>query len=721
MRTLDWRSACLIVASACFVLAATPAERRASVKPRVAFAADRMSTILYGAAYYPEYMPYERLDRDVELMQNAGITVVRVGESTWSSWEPRDGEFQFAWMTRVLDRLHRAGIKAILGTPTYSIPTWLYRKHPDILVTHYGTSPPLDDPYAPTYPPSRPPGHYGPRQNYDFLNPHFRQHAERVIRQVASRFRDHPAVIGYQIDNETFPNGMPTRYTIAAFVDRLKRTYGTPATVNQIWGLAYWGQLVEVWEDLPAPDGILNPGYKLEWENFQHDIVTDYLAWQANIVNEYRRPDQFITTCFSGGVHANLDQWAIARSLDVVAVNSYFETQDRLSARDIWLTGDLARSLKQSNYLVTETNAQTIGWDSRTQYPPYPNQLRLVAYAHLAAGANMVAYWHWSSLHYGQETYWKGVLSHDLEENRTYAEVSRVASELKRIGPKLVNLAKVHDVAILFSTDSVNAIRYMPFSDRADYTTVLRQMYNALYALNVEPDIVQADSADLAGYKVVLIPPLYSASDEVLARVADYVRTGGHVVMAFKSGFTDQYSTVRHVMAPGPLRAAAGFRYQEFTSLPKSVPLTPDAYGVGEQNEGSVWQEFLVPETAQVVESVDHPYWHFPAITRNRYGTGTLTYEATVITDALQHAIIYDVLTRAGLTGADQSLPKPVKVRHGRNAEGKRLHYYLNFSDRQQSLLYPSGDGIDLLTNNAVRRGQPLNLAPWDLAIVMER
>ncbi len=92
------------------------------VRSRPAFAPDKMETILYGVAYYPEYMPYDRLDKDVELMQKAGITVVRVGESTWSSWEPRDGDFQFAWMQRILDRLHAAGIKAILGTPTYSIP-----------------------------------------------------------------------------------------------------------------------------------------------------------------------------------------------------------------------------------------------------------------------------------------------------------------------------------------------------------------------------------------------------------------------------------------------------------------------------------------------------------------------------------------------------------------------------------------------------------------------
>lgn len=692
---------------------------RAQVPAR--FSPDGMDTVLYGVAYYPEYMPYDRVDKDVEMMQKAGITVVRVGESTWSSWEPRDGDFQFAWMQRVLDRLQQAGIKVILGTPTYSIPTWLYKEHPDILVTHAGTAPPLTDPYRPTYPPALTPGYYGIRQNYDFLNPYFRQHAERVIREIVSHFKDHPAVIGYQIDNETFPTGVPTRYMNAAFLERLKQKYKTPRTLNRIWGLTYWGQMVDSWEDLPPRDGILNPGYKLEWENFQHDVVTHYLAWQASIVNQYKRPDQFITQDFSGGVHTNLNQWAIARHLDIVAENPYFETQKRMDGRTIWMAGDLGRSLKHTNYLVTETNAQSIGWDSRTQYPMYPRQLRLAVYTHLAAGANMVEYWHWHSLHYGQETYWKGVLSHDLLPNRTYAEVSRVAHELKRIGPELVDLKSDNKVGILLSTDSANALSYMPFSDNVNYMTVLYQMYGALYDLNIEPDFVQAGDPNLARYKVLLIPPLYSASDDVLQQVSNYVKNGGHVVMAFKSGFTDEHSTVRDVMAPGPLRAACGFHYQEFTNLAAPERLTPDPYGVGPQNTGSVWEEFLVPDTAQVLASFDDRYWHFPAITRNRYGSGTLTYEGTFLADPLQRAVVRDVLQRAGLTGPDQDLPEVVKVRHGRNRQGKLLHYYLNFSGDKQMISYPYANGSDLLAGSAVRHGEKLQLNPWDLAIVREQ
>ncbi len=707
----------VITALICLTVVAARGQAQSGQK----FAPDQMDTVLYGVAYYPEYMPTDRLDKDVELMRKAGISVVRVGESTWSSWEPRDGEFQFAWMQRVLDKMREAGIRVILGTPTYSVPTWLYREHPDILVTHNTPIPRQSNPYAPSYPSAVPPGYYGPRQNMDFLNPNFRKYAERIIRQVVGHFKDHPAVIGYQIDNETFPNGVSTPYTERAFVERLKRKYRTTDMLNRIWGLVYWGQLVDTWEDLPGRNGILNPGYKLEWEDFQHDIVTDYLAWQAKIVNEYKRPDQFVTHDFSGGVHTNIDQWGIARSLDIVAENPYFVAQDQLSGRTIWMTGDLARSLKHENYLVTETNAQTIGWDSRAQYPPYPGQMRLVVYTHLAAGANMVEYWHWASLHYGQETYWKGVLSHDLEPNRAYAEVSRIAGELRKLGPQLVNLKKNNQVAILFSADSANAISYMPFSDDASYMSILGQMYGALYQLNIEPDFIPAGDAGLSRYKVVLVPPLYSASDDVLQQLSEYVKGGGQVVMSFKSGFTNEHSTVRDVMAPGPLRAAAGFHYQEFTNLAEPVGLTPDPFRLGSQNRGSVWEEFLVPDTAEVVASLDHPYWKFPAITRNRYGSGMLTYEATMVTDALQREIVRDVLKRAGLTGPDQNLPESVKVRHGRTSQGKMLHYYLNFSGAPQAATYTYGDGADLLSGVNVRSGQKIALKPWDVRIVVER
>jgi beta-galactosidase len=666
----------------------------------------KFDTVLYGASYYHEYMPYERLDQDVQLMQQAGLTVVRLGESTWTSWEPREGEFEFAWMERIINRLHQAGIKVILGTPTYSIPPWLYRKHPEILVTGLAERK----------------SYYGPRQNMDITHPTYLFYSERLIRQVVSHFKDRPAVIGYQIDNETGPYGTAGRNVQLGFVDYLKKKFKNTATLNRLWGLVYWGQLVNDWDEFPPRDDILNPGYKLEWERHQQQLVTDFLAWQARIVNEYKRPDQFITQNFVGGVRTNIDEFEIAKHLDIAAVNPYHDVQERLDGHSIALSGDMCRSLKRANYLITETNAQTIGWDSKGQFPPYDGQIRLNVLAHVGSGANLVAYWHWHSLHYGQETYWKGVLSHDLEPNRVYREVSRVAHELKRLGPRLANLKKQNQVGLLYSVDSYHGVRFMPVHDRVDYLTVLNQLHRALYSLNVGVDFLFPQSDNLSDYKVVVAPALYIAGDALLKKLTDYVRNGGHLLLTFKSGFCDEYSTVRWVRMPGPLREAAGFSYQEFSTLREDVALKDDPYRVGKENRVSVWAEMLMPESAKALAYYDHPFFgKYPAITRNQYGQGALTYEGTFLSDALQEKVLLDVLTSAGLTGADQQLPQPVKIKHGVNALGKKLHYFLNFSGTEQTFQYAYAPGVDLLTDKPAASAATISLAPWDLAIIEER
>lgn len=671
-----------------------------------AFRADTMDTVLYGAAYYHEYMPYDRLEQDVQLMQQAGINVVRVGESSWGLWEPEDGRFEFAWMDRIVERMHKAGIKVIMGTPTYSIPAWMYKKHPEIVVTKLGGEK----------------MYYGLRQNTDLSNPTYRFYCERVIRKILEHYKDHPAVIGYQIDNEASAVDAANDDVQLGFVNYLRAKFKTVDQLNKIWGLNYWGQTLYDWTEVPRRDGIINPGWKLEWQRYWHWMTTDFLSWQRDIVNQYKRPDQFVTHDFAGPPNATVNEFEISRALDIAAANPYHGTQDEFDGLDSSREGDYTRSLKQTNYLITETNAQTIGWDSKYQYPPYDGQLRLDVYTHLSSGANMVEYWHWHSIHYGQETYWKGVLSHDLEPNRAYAEVSKTAHELQRVGPRIVDLKRSSKVAILYSVDSLHGIEYMKFSDKASYQSLLQQMYSTLYRLNVGVDFVFPDSTNLANYKVIVVPPLYVASDELLNRLAEYVRGGGHLVVAFKSGFCNEYSTVRWSMAPGPLRKAAGVRYQEFSNLAKPLALKGDPFHAGGDNQVSEWADMLVLEGAEPLAYFDHPFFSkYPAITRNRFGGGTLTYEATVLSNQLQQKVMLDVLQLAGLAGPDQQLPAPVRVKHGTNRDSKNIHYYLNYSSDPQTFTYRYRAGSDLLTQTAVEASQSVTLKRWDLAIIEEK
>jgi beta-galactosidase len=672
-----------------------------------AFAPDKMENVLYGAAYYTEYMPYDRLDQDVQLMQQAGITVVRMGESSWGLWEPQDGHFEFAWMDRVVDRMQKAGIKVILGTPTYSVPAWMYKEHPEIFIKRFGGQTIS----------------FGLRQNTDLMNATYRTYCERVIRKLLEHYKNNPAVIGWQIDNETSGGAADNDDVQAGFVEYLKRKFNTVDELNKDWLLNYWGQRLNDWSEIPPEEGVINPGWKLEWQRYQQWMTTDFLSWQGRIVNEYKRPDQFITHDLAAPPNPGVNEHDISGAMDIMAANPYhFGSQDQFDGMSSSFAGDYTRSLKRTNYLVTETNAQTVGWDAKTQFPPYDGQLRLNVYTHLATGANMVEYWHWHSIHNGQETYWKGVLSHDLEPNRAYAEVSRTAHELQHVGSEIVDLKRTNKVAILYSSDSYYGIEFMKFSDNVNYRTILSQMYGALYRSNVGVDFIFPESTNLSDYKVIVVPPLYVASDEVLNRLVDYVHGGGNLVMACKSGFTNEYDTVRWTMAPGPLRKAAGFRYQEFSNLAEPLELNNDPFNARRENKVSDWAEMLILEGAQALAYYDHPFFgKYPAITRNHYGKGTLTYEGTVLSDTLQSKLLIDTLRLAGLTGPDQELPESVRVKHGVNRAGKTIHYYLNYSGSTQKFRYAYEPGKDLLSSAAIAPLQSVTLKPWDLVIIEEK
>ena len=370
------------------------------------------SGVLFGAAYYAEYHREERTEADLDLMKAAGFTVIRVGESVWSTWEPRDGEFDLDWLQPVLDGAHERGIAVILGTPTYAVPPWLQTAYPEIAAERRtGERVP-----------------WGARQEVDYSHPAFRFHAERVIRAVIERYADHPAVIGYQVDNEPGMLLFHNRGSFQRFVRRLKAQYGDVETLNREWGLTYWSHRLSDWSDLWTPDGNTLPQYDLAWRRYQADLTTEFIAWQAGIVREYAasravrhhvhrlpaprrrrrgarrgaRPHRGQPLLRHAGPPRRAPRARARDAVDTSGVAGLLRQADRLY------------SSKQSRFLVTETDAQSIGGSS-FNLPPYPGQLKQAAFAFVSRGAAMIEYWHWHTLPYGTETYWGGVLPHSLE------------------------------------------------------------------------------------------------------------------------------------------------------------------------------------------------------------------------------------------------------------------------------------------------------------------
>lgn len=674
-----------------------------------------MKKLLYGAAYYDEYMPYDRLQQDVAMMKKAGINTVRIAESTWSTCEPQEGVFDFSHVERVMDAMEEAGINVIIGTPTYAIPTWMVKSHPDVMAeTVKGR------------------GIYGARQIMDITHPVYRFYAERVIRKLMECTAHRKWVIGFQVDNETKYYGTAGKNVQEKFVKYLRKKFNNDLdAMNYEFGLDYWSNRINAWEDFPDVRGTINGSLGAEFEKFQRTLVDEFLSWQADIVNEYRREDQFITHNFdfewrgySYGVQPDVNHYHAAKALTIAGTDIYHPTQDDLTGAEIAFGGDMTRSLKRDNYLVLETEAQGYpGWT------PYKGQLRLQAYSHLASGANSVMYWHWHSIHNSFETYWKGLLSHDMQENAPYREACIIGNEFSRLGSHLVNLKKKNDVAILVSNEALTALKWFGIEATAagdngiGYNDVVRWLYDTLFKMNIECDFVWPESDNLDQYKAIFVPALYAAPDELLEKLKQYTANGGTLVATFKTAFANENVKVSHEMQPHILSNCFGISYQQFT-FPKNTGLSGSiingtAKDSDEKAEAKVFMELLMPQEAEVLASYDHYNWkEYAAITKNHYGKGTAIYIGCMTDDNTLKAVLTEALNSAEVEIPEYSWP--VIVRKGINDLNKCVRYILNYSAEEQNVIYHGANGTELFSEESVQDGDTVTVLPWNLKIVEE-
>lgn len=659
--------------------------------------------IIFGAAYYEEYLPYDRLEQDMRLMAEAGFNTIRIAESTWSVEEPRPGEYDFSHIDRVIDAAERYGLDVIIGTPTYAVPHWLVQMDPNVLAeTKTGKN------------------RFGPRQNMDITNPTYLKYAEGIIRALVSHTYGRKNVIGFQIDNETKHYGLTGPRVLEGFQKWLKARFGSIEAVNYAFGLNYWSGSVTAFEDLPDPTGTANGSYSCAFDQYRRQLAAEFLQWQAGIVNEYRRPDQFVThnfdyewksfgppghqDGFSGGIQPGIDHYDAAKAVSLVGTDIYSFAQDGLNGWAHAFGGDLMRSLKQDNYLVLESQAQAF-----KDWLPYPGQLRLMAYSHLASGACGMLYWGWYSLHNGLESYWKGILSHDFATNPTYEEVKVLGAELNALSPRLAGFHKQNRIAVVVSNEALSGLEQFPSDKDLTYNDVVRWVYDTLYEMNLECDIIFAKERDWSRYDLLIFPALYAVSEDMAERVRRFVERGGTVLATFRSFFADENVKIFHDRQPHGLTDCFGMTYNQYTR-PVNVTL--------EGEKTRFWMELLIPSTADTVARYTHKYWgKYAAVTRNTYGEGHAWYIGTMFSPNKLKEYLLAAASDAGITPPEAAWP--VIVRSGTNAGGERLHFFLNYSSEASTVSSP-WHGTDILTGARYQAGEPITLPDWGVCVLAE-
>lgn len=665
----------------------------------------------FGVDYYPEHWPEERWATDAALMQRAGFNTVRLAEFAWSRLEPRPGEFDFAWLDRAIALLHQHGIQVVLGTPTASPPPWVMQMHPDAFRV-------LEDGRRLTY---------GNRREYCPSHAGYRERGRIVTQAMAEHYKDNPAVIGWQTDNE-FGDRCYCPICRAHFQEWLRQKYGTLDALNAAWGTIFWSHVYTDWVQIPLPlqtangrdDGSPNPGLGLDFYRCMSDAYVTFQREQIDILRAVC-PNHFITHNLMGFKYDKLNYYDLAADLEFVSWDNYPRMQWTFKAdvdpSHAALQHDAMRSLLMKNFWVMEQQSGPGGWQI-VSVQPRPGELQLWAWQAIARGADAIIFFRWRTALFGTEEYWHGILEHHGEPGRRYAEIEQMGAEVQRAGAAIFGSAVQAPVAMLLSYDSRFAFQIQQNNPQFSYPGHFEDIYAALHRRNVAID-VRPPEADLSGYKLVVAPALYVLPQAVADNLRRFVEAGGVLMVTPRTGVKNEDNACVSLPLPGLLADLCGVRVSEYDSLPvettQSLAFAPGTLDEEATATTSAWCDVLELNGAEPVAIYTADYYAGkPAITLNKVGNGAVVYVGTFGGRALYDTLADWLLAQADVAARPAADGVELCERLG---DGRRLLFVLNHAAEERAVQV-DGQWTSLLDGSAVEG--TLRLAPRQVAVLSQ-
>ncbi|CAD6007349.1 beta-galactosidase [Agreia sp. COWG] len=595
------------------------------------------SALRFGGDYNPEQWPREVWNEDVSLMQRAGVTTATVGVFSWARLEPRPGEYDFEWLDDVLARLDAGGIRVILATGTASPPAWLAREHPESLpVTSAGVR--LG---------------FGSRQQYSPSSQAFREHAMRLVEQMAKRYGAHPALEAWHTGNE-YGCHVSHSYddeSAAAFRVWLEQRYGSIASLNDAWGTAFWSQGYGSFDEVGVPADaptFSNPTQLLDFDRFSSDALLALHRAEREILAR-ESPGVPVTTNFMG-FFRDVDYFSWAEHVDFVSDDSYPDPADALGHVRLAASRDLMRSLKKGTpWLLMEQATSAVNWRARNA-PKAAGLNRVQSLQAVARGADGVLYFQWRQSKAGAEKFHSALVPHAGPDSRIFREVTALGAELATLGHVVGEPVEAR-VAMIFDWNSWWALEQQAVPTELSYVDIVLAWYRPFYEAGVTIDFVPL-GADVSGYSVVVAPALMVASEQHLALLDGYVQDGGTLVVGYQSAVLDENLHVYLGGYLGPLQKTLGVRVEEFAPLAAALdePLPTTAVEGVIAGTASLWQELVRVDSAEVVSRFADGFARGEAaITRNRRADGTGWYVATQPDHSVLSELVAQLLEEADI------------------------------------------------------------------------
>ncbi|ALV47019.1 beta-galactosidase [Arthrobacter alpinus] len=632
----------------------------------------------YGGDYNPEQWSKDIHVEDIELMQQAGVNALSVGIFSWSWLEPLEGQYDFGWLDEIMDNLASAGIKVALATATAAPPAWLVHKHPEILpVTAEGIV------LGP-----------GSRRHYSPSSSVYRRYAAGITRTLAERYKAHPALALWHVDNELgcHVSEFHGPEDTAAFRAWLARRYGTIEALNEVWGTAFWSQRYGSFEEVrtpgPAPS-TLNPTQQLDFARFSSWALIDFYSMLVNVIREVT-PDIPATTNFMAtSATKALDYFDWAKHMDVVANDHYLVAADPERHIELAFSADLTRGIASGKpWMLMEHSTSAVNWQPRNT-PKLPGEMQRNSLAHVARGADAVMFFQWRQSRAGSEKFHSAMVPHGGTNTRVWREVVELGAALQAMSP--VQGSRVESrTAIIFDYESwwASELDSHPSAD-VKYLDLLRAFHRALFLRGITADFVHP-SANLDGYDLILACTLYSVNDADAANIAAAATRGATVLVSYFSGIVDENDAVRLGGYPGAFRDLLGINVEEFHPLPVGGAASVDAGW-----SGRIWSEHVHLAGAEALASfTEYPLEGVPALTRNATGAGSAWYLATFPDAEALDGIVETLLEESGVA-APAVAASGVELTRRRAADGTGYLFAVNHGTSDAAV---AASGRDLIS-----------------------
>ncbi len=663
-------------------------------------------TILYGADYNPEQWPASVWQEDMRLMKLAHVNMVTINVFSWALLEPAPDEYAFEQLDRVMDMLAEHGIAADLATATATPPTWMSRMYPEMWpVTRDGKR--LS---------------YGSRQHYCPNSIDYRRKAATLVRRLAERYREHPALAMWHVNNEYGDHVKACYCDQCALVFRtwLKALYTTLDALNSAWATSFWSQRYIDWHDIIPPrlsPASNNPGQMLDYQHFMSDSLLGCYLLESNILREITPSIPITTNCTVAFKPTDYFQWA--RHMDIISFDLY--PKNSTPPWENAFRHDLMRSLKEGQpHLVMEQTPGQLNWMAQNPHKR-PGRIRLQSLQAVAHGADGVMFFQWRQSPGGAEKFHSAIVPHEgSEHGRIFRQAARLGTELERIAPDVVGSRVKAEVAIVMDWQNWWAVEYLPGpSDRLRYQEQLKRWYQVLHRLNVAIDIVPP-TRDLTQYRLVIAPLLYMLRPGVAQNLERFVAAGGAFLTTFFSGIVDEHDRVVPGGYPGELRKLLGIHVEEFD--PWTEEMSNEVIIQDEPLHGkydcTLWGEVVHLEGAHAIGVFASDYYAGgPALTVNQFGAGKAYYLATQVSDELSLALVRTLCQQAGVSTSMATI-EGVEVTRRTRSDGRTVIFILNHNDWSETMALPEGTLKSLLTDGDVS-GQ-VEIMARDVLILLE-